>query len=106
VAVILTFALTAGATAWIVRGLSRDAPVVAETVPAPDGSVAVASTASVASVASTAPTPAAPPASEHAARPRAPGPPPPRHPSTPTEDCRIPYTVDATGRKIYKRSCL
>jgi serine/threonine-protein kinase len=32
--------------------------------------------------------------------------PAPRRPTAAAEDCRVPYTFDASGHKVYKRSCL
>jgi serine/threonine-protein kinase len=103
VTVIVTITLTAAATALIVRSERHGATPLAPPLATSDAAVAVASAASVPSTPSST---AIPSASQPAARPRAPAPPTPRHPSATTEDCRVPYTVDATGRKIYKRSCL
>jgi serine/threonine-protein kinase len=107
VTVVVTIALTAAATAANVRseGRGANAPSSIPSAPVPDAAVVASSVAEVASVAPSNSSTAMQPAPERSSRTRT-SPPPARHPGAAAEDCRIPYTVDGTGRRIYKRSCL
>jgi serine/threonine-protein kinase len=80
----------------------RDASASPSASGAPESLAAM--TSSVEAVAPADPLPVAAPSSTHAPRAHAPGP-VPSTASAPKRDCTVPYTVDESGRKTWKREC-
>jgi serine/threonine-protein kinase len=109
VTVALALAVVTTAIATIARTDRRES-----TAPPPSQASSLASNDPVAepAVASAPPTSAATPstatsgAAGRVSRPHAPAAPTARRSAEVTNDCRVPYVVDATGHKIYKRNCL
>ena len=109
VIVALAIAAATGAAAFIARS-DRHEP----TAPPPSSTGAGASNdpdpepAVVSSPSPSGATPSTtrPSTGGRAARPRAPVISTPRRSAEPSDECRVPYVVDATGHKIYKRNCL
>jgi serine/threonine-protein kinase len=109
-AVIVTLAVAAAAIATAMsarsdrRGSTEQPPSPASSVPSndpvPEPAVVSGSPSAATSRTATAG------AAGRGSRPHAPAAPTTRRITEVTDDCRVPYTFDGTGHKIYKRNCL